>query len=230
MTTTRTISNAIKERDEAIKSAEALEAKAAEQRAEAEKIEAGSNQAIIEDPTSAERITVQVMSLQRMARAYEAQARQARQNAAEATRNVLNVEAEELDKQADKLRGDAEKHEAEVDKLRAKLEAFDGCEYSRTSTERYDATGRLVEVSTPNGKAGDMRWQAQHAETQAQVIRYWLQHDTLPRSLDELNEQFDADHDLAVGLIDGNPIHRYGPAITDNLQAVLDNPGTAQGE
>lgn len=220
---TKPIENALKARDTANTEAHEWDAKAAAMRAEADQLDASANAAILEDETAAERITAQVLTLQRKANAFDQAARQARTKAHTAARDVLSTEADELDKEAAKHRKSADKVEAEVTALREKLEELDDCKYTRLVEEsNWDAVdGKYRTRTYHHGKAHGIQRNAMLLTTQAQVIRYWLERGQLPSSLKELNEAFDPVHDLTGTWATGAPIDTYGDPITENLRVAL---------
>lgn len=220
---TKPIENALKARDTANTEAQEWDAKAAAMRAEADQLDASANAAILEDETAAERITAQVLTLQRKANAFDQAARQARAKAHTAAREILAVEADELDKEAAKHRKSADKLEAEVTALREKLEELDDCKYTRLVEEsNWDAVdGKYRTRIYHNGKAAGIRQGVLQLTTQAQVIRYWLEHSQIPTGLKALNDEFGEIHSLAGALHDGAPITRYGDPITDNLREAM---------
>lgn len=229
---TKPIETALKARDTANTEAQEWDAKAAAMRAEADQLDASANAAILEDETAAERITAQVLTLQRKADAFDQAAREARAKAAASTRDALSVEADELDKEADKKRREASKIDAEVDKLRAKLEEYDECRYVRWVEEKdWDSVeGRYRTTITFRGKSFAIKREARHLALQAQVIRYWLSEGTLPTSLKDLNDKFGANHDVSLSWRDGAPITRYGEPITDGLREAMANTvGSEEG-
>lgn len=220
---TKPIETARKNRDQALADAAQWEAQAAAKRAEADQLDAGANAAILADESAAERITAQVLTLQRKASAYDQAAREARAKAADAAREALRVEADELDKAATKKKQEAAKIDAEVDKLRAKLEEYDGCPYVRQVEESdWDAVdGRYRTTVRHHGKSFVSKQEALHLTTQAQVIRYWLDEGTLPTSLGDLNDKFGATHNVLAGWRGDTPISQYGEPITDGLREAM---------
>lgn len=153
---TKPIETARKNRDQALADAAQWEAQAAAMRAEADKLNASANAAILEDESSAERITVQILTLQRKASAYEQATCEARRKASAAARDALSIEADELDKESAKLQKAADKHEIEVIKAKAALESLDECAYERVAEKstRADEYGIPYTVTTSTGKAG----------------------------------------------------------------------------
>ncbi|GAB3621146.1 hypothetical protein GCM10027417_24070 [Glutamicibacter endophyticus] len=220
---TKPIEAARKNRDACLEEAERWERKAQAMRAEASELDQSANDAILEDESAAERITVAVTTLQRKAHAYDEAARKARTKADAAARELLSVEADELDKEAEKIRKAADKHDVEVAKAKAALESLDECQYTRLVEEQdwdpVDAKYRRTVYH--HGKSHVMRRTALHLSTQAQVIRYWLTVGEVPKSLKDLNERLSAEHDLANSWTDGAPINRYGEALTDNLREAV---------
>lgn len=216
------IENAMTARDKARAEAADWDAKAAAIRAEANELDATANDMILADETAAERITLQVNTLQRKADAYAHAATKAHDKARLAAREILNVEAGELDKEAAKIRKVADNVEIEVAKAKAALEELDGCTYERTSEESSVLTesGEPSSVTQSTGKAGEIRWNAQLLETQAQVIRYWLAENELPATLDDLNAKVRATHQTGY-FGGGSALNRYGDPITDNLREAL---------
>lgn len=229
---TKPIETARKNRDQALADAAQWEAQAAAKRAEADQLDASANAAILADESAAERITAQVLTLQRKASAYDQAAREAHAKAAAAARDALSVEADELDKAATRKKQEAAKIDAEVDKLRAKLEEYDGCPYVRQVEESdWDAVdGRYRTTVRHHGKSFASKQDALHLNTQAQVIRYWLDEGTLPASVGDLNDKFGATHNVLAGWRGDTPISHYGEPITDGLREAMATTCTEDNE
>lgn len=227
---TKPIETAIKERDKATADAAAWIAKAAAVRGEADALDAGADAAILADESAAERITLEVTALQRKARAYEQAAKEASDRARQAASDALGIEADELDKEAAKVRRTLDKHKAEVAKAKAALEDLAGHGFIPGELEPEGVTISVAGESTPTrsgriGKASQLGRQALHLETQAQVIRFWLEDQRLPRSLVELNERFGPKHDTHFLIAGSDSLDKYGEPVTENLRAAIDAEG-----
>ncbi|NMR29944.1 hypothetical protein [Crystallibacter degradans] len=160
------------------------EAKAAAARAEASRIDSEAGAAILADESAAERITLQVQSQERKARAYDQAAEEARRKLHTAQREALEAEAREEDKQAAAARKAAEAHDAKVDALLAQLKDIDGCDYEPgRATESWAADQGLTQIP-----AAVAKWdQADQHEVRAAVIRYYIATAKVPADYYELN-------------------------------------------
>lgn len=229
---TKPIETALKERDAAIQEAQDWEQKAAEARATADELEATATAEILKDEKAAERLSLEISTLQRKAKAFDQAAENARVSATHATLSVFIVEADELDKEATKQRKAADKVEAEVTALREKLEELDGCKYTRLVEEsNWDAVdGKYRTRTYHHGKAHGIKHSAMLLTTQAQVIRYWMKNGQIPGSLRDLNEAFEPIHDVTGAWADGAPIDKYGDPITENLRVALAAAADNEGE
>lgn len=191
---TKPIETALKARDTATAEANQWEAKAAAMRAEADQLDASANAAIVADDTAAERITTQVLTLQRKARAYTQAASEARIKADTAAKDILRTEADELDKEASKIRRAMAKVEADVAKAKATLEEIAGHGFipgeptPNGTTISVPGESPRTTKTYRTGKASMLRKQALNIEVQAQTIRYWLSNGKLPHELTDLNE------------------------------------------
>lgn len=224
---TKPIETARKNRDSALAEAEQWATKAATVRAEADSLDATANAAILEDESAAERITVQVTTLNRKASAYEQAARETRGKAESAGLDVLRIEADELDKAAAKVRQALDKHNAEVAKAKNALEEIAGHGFIPGENEPDGETTYVTGEARPSrsyrvGKAAPLREQALHLTTQAQVIRYWLEDRQLPRTLNDLNTKFGATHSAHFLIAGSDSLDRYGDPITESLRAAVD--------
>lgn len=192
--------------------------------AKADQLDASANDAILEDETAAECITVQVLTLQWKANAFD-------QAPVPPARDVPSTEAEELVKEAAKLNKTADKHELEVSKAKAALESLNSCKYTRLVEERdWDsADGKYRTRTYHHGKAADINRGAKLLTTQAQVIRYWLERGQLLGSLKDLNEAFEPIHDVTGSWATGAPIDMYGDPITENLREAMANDTSTEG-
>lgn len=193
-------------------------AKAAAARADAQQLDADAGAQILADESAAERITLQIQSLERKARAYDQAATEAARNLHAAQHDVLTAEAAELEKQAAGIRKQAEKQEAEVQKILAQLEALDESKW-----ERAEIPGTGTEHSTQSyaGKAAGIVWEALALETRAQVIRYWLAKGTIPADLRDLNNMFGPTHDVHITVLGTEYLDKYGDPITDTLRQAV---------
>lgn len=153
------------------------EAKAADARAEATRVEAESGAAILEDESAAERLSLNVQTLERKARAFDQAAGEARRKYLDACRAALETEAQEEDRQAAADRKLASAHAAKVDEWKRKLEELDDCEWERASI-RDSVTGAWNGQHL--GRDGSLEASAHRHETRAAVIRYFLSTGTVP--------------------------------------------------
>lgn len=153
------------------------ERKAADARAEAVRLDGESGAAILEDESAAERITLNVQTLERKARAFDQAAGEARKKLHAAQKEALEIEAREEDKLAADARKDAVAHAEKIADLKRKLEDLDECEWDRAYTT--DVNGRPSGQST--GKAGNLDYSAHRHETRAAAIRYFLATGTIPQ-------------------------------------------------
>jgi len=229
---TKPITEALKNRDACKTEAERWDRKAHTMRTEADQLEATAIDSILADESAAELITLKVNTLQRKAQAFDKAAQQARVKAYMAAREVLRVEADELDKESAKQDKAADKHELEVAKAKAVLESLDECQYTRLVEESdWDAVdGKYRTRTYHHGKAAGIKQSAKLLTTQAQVIRYWLEHGQLPNSLKDLNEAFEPIHDVTGSWATGAPIDKYGDPITENLREAMASDTSAEGE
>lgn len=207
------IENAISSREAARIEAQEWESKATAMLTEANQLDESANAAILQDDTAAERITIQVNTWQRKAKAHEQAAREARAKVDHAAKEVLRIEADELDKEAGKISKVIHSLKMEISKAQAALEQIAGYRVAP------------VEVSngvTDAGRLGQLNWNALHLQTQAQVIRYWLDSNELPRTLNDLNAKYGDMHETSPFFAGTDNIDKYGDPITDNLREALE--------
>lgn len=161
----------------AAKVAEDWEAKAASARAEADELDRSSGSAILENPSVAEKVTVQIEAKKRTARAYDSAAAEAREKLKGVYRKHVEAEASQLEKDATTLRRDAEKHRAEVEKILVKLEALDGVRYE-PRLGHGSSLQNGVYISAEDGpretRGQDLEDRAEGAATQAKYVRHIL--------------------------------------------------------
>jgi hypothetical protein len=202
------------------------QAKAAAARADAAELDATAGAAILADESAAERVTLQVQTLERKARAYDQAATEAGKNLRTARLAVLTTEADTLEKEAAKVRRVLDKHNAEVAKAKDALEELAGHGFIPGEPEPEGVTisvpGETISRTSRVGKAAPLNRQAMHMETQAQCIRYWLKRGELPRDLHDLNKEFGQTHAAFVSVLGSDYLDKYGAPITDNLRAAVD--------
>jgi hypothetical protein len=168
------------------------EKKAADARAEAARLDAESGAAILEDESAAERITLNVQTWERKARAFDQAAGEARQKLQAARKDALEAEAREEDKLAAAARRAAEAHASKVAALLAELKLVDACDYvPGRATTGWAAERGLNQVPASVGKLRTVR---EH-ETRAAIIRYFLKAGAVPKDYDELNDVLGTDFD-----------------------------------
>jgi hypothetical protein len=160
------------------------ERKAADARAEAARMDAESGAAILEDEAAAERITLNVQTLERKARAYDQAAAEARKNLHAAQREALEAEARDEDKEAAALRKKATAHYAKVDALVAELEKLDECEWDRAQMTD-PITGQ--KYGNQPGLGHRINDEAARHETRAAAIRYFIKTGKVPHDFYEIN-------------------------------------------
>lgn len=159
------------------------QAKAAAARAEAADLDATAGAAILADESAAERVTLQVQTLERKARAYDQAAAEAGKNLQAARRAVFETAAADEADAAAKARKLADAHDVKVEALRAKLEEFDEGPWMRTVKRDGDTT------ITYTGKSGALRNKALTADIRGAVIRYFMAHGKVPQSFHDLNNE-----------------------------------------
>lgn len=159
-------------------------AKAAAARAEAQQLDADAGAQILEDESAAERITLQVQTLERKARAYDQAAAEAGRKLDGARQDAMNAAIRSEEDAAAKARKAVEAHESKVLALKAKLEELDGCEWER-GRMRDSVTGEYGR--TLDGKADADRHQADRHEIRAAMIRYYIATGKTPGSFYDLN-------------------------------------------
>lgn len=168
------------------------QAKAATARAEAAELDATAGAAILEDETSAERISLSIQTLERNAGAYEQAATEAARKLVEAQRSALEAEADELDKAAVQARKISNAHDTKVSGLLKQLMDIDGCEYE-PGRSRDPISMEYGFKQNPRSIA--LRNEAIRQEARAASIKYYLKVGKAPLDYAELNEvtgtQFD---------------------------------------
>lgn len=190
------------------------EAKAAAARAEAVRIDAEAGAAILADESAAERITVQVQSQERKARAYDQAAEEARRKLHAAQREAFEVEAREEDKQAAAARKKGEAHEAKVMALRDQLQELDGCGWERGPITD-GITGAVV--GTQTGKGAEYDFQVLRHNTRAAIIRYFMATGKMPRDWHDLNTELGTNFTTL-----SSPISNIEGAFPDSVTAARD--------
>lgn len=178
-TKTRTPAAILEDAREAQAAADDLETKAAAALDEARQIDADSVDLIVDDPAEAERITREVSTRERLANAYRVKARAERTRRDGLILDALTAETARLDLQAEKAEKAATAHQARVDELLAQLEDLDGVSYQVAPT-RKDMAGNPIEW--PETKGDDLRQDGRRLHYQAAVLRYYLEHKTIPET------------------------------------------------
>lgn len=152
------------------------EAKAAEARTEAQRVDRESGAQILENPNAAEKITTKVLTLERQARAYDSAATEAKAQVRAAWLSAMEAEAKDLEKSVVTMRRDAEKLRAEAEKLIDKLEALQGVRYvpKLGNAPHIDSGGtyRREDDSPRETKSDDLEGRAAGAESQAALVRH----------------------------------------------------------
>jgi hypothetical protein len=189
------------------------ERKAADARAEAARMDAESGAAILEDESAAERITLNVQTLERKARAFDHAAGEARNKLHLAQREALEVEAREEDKLAATDRKNAAAHAIKVADLKRQLEELDECGWDRASdVDPY--TGRPSGQAV--GKAGGLEFSAHRHETRAAVIRYFLATGKIANDFYLLDNEFGTSlNSIALSFVQGDYISKAVYAARD---------------
>lgn len=153
--------------------------KAADARAEAQRVDRESGAQILENPNAAEKITTKVLTLERQARAYDSAATEAKAQVHAAWLPAMEAEAKDLDKSVVTMRRDAEKLRAEEGKRIDKLEVLQGVRYvpklghaphieNRETYQREDDSPRET-------KSDDLRGRVAGAESQAALVRHVIE-------------------------------------------------------
>lgn len=154
------------------------EAKAADARAEAARLDSESGAAILADETAAERITLNIQAQERKARAYDQAAGAARQKLNDAQRDALEAEAREEDKQAAAARKTSDAHAAKVADLLGQLKDLDGVDY-------YVGRSKEGHGLTPHGAR--LAQVARQHDIRAGLIRYYIATGKITHDVHELN-------------------------------------------
>ncbi|MFW0773546.1 hypothetical protein ACLRGI_10295 [Paenarthrobacter nitroguajacolicus] len=160
------------------------ERKASDARADAARLDGESGAAILEDESAAERITLNVQTLERKARAYDQAAAEARRKLLAVQKEALEAEAREEHKEAAALRKKAEAHNAKVSALVGELEKLDDCKWDRaqfTDSVTGSAYGRMVGLGERHGG------EALRHETRAAVIGYFIATGKVPADFYDIN-------------------------------------------
>lgn len=152
--------------------------KASAAREEAQRVDSESGREILENPNTAEKITLKVQTLERQARAFDGAAAEAKDQLKAAWRKAVEQEANQLDKDAVTMRKDAEKIRVEAEKLIAKLETVEGVRYEPV-LGRPTSVDHGIYVEGDNlpreTKSQDLEARAAGAETQTQLVRHVLE-------------------------------------------------------
>ncbi|BCW62473.1 hypothetical protein [Arthrobacter sp. StoSoilB22] len=160
------------------------ERKASDARAEAARMDGESGAAILEDESAAERITLNVQTLERKARAFDQAAAEARNKLLAAQKDALEAEAREEHKEAAALRKKADTHDAKVAALLGELEKLDDCRWDRAQfTDEISgrAYGQMV------GLGDRHRGEALRHETRGAVIGYFIATGKVPSDFYDIN-------------------------------------------
>jgi hypothetical protein len=161
------------------------ERKAADARAEAGRLDAESGAAILEDESAAERITLNIQTWERKARAYDQAAGEARSKLLAAQKGALEAEAHEEEKESAADRKKADAHEAKVLILVAELEKLDGSGWERASfidPVTGQRGGQFI------GLTGQLNSTSERHAIRAAAIRYFLATGKAPNDFYEINE------------------------------------------
>lgn len=177
------------------------EAKAAAARAEAVRLDNESGAAILEDESAAERITLNVQTWERKARAYDQAAEEARRKHISAYREALEVEAREEDKHAAAAGKASAAHAAKVAGLLAQLKELEGLDFAPVHI--YSAVSGIT-ISSTNSDA--MQKPARKHEIRAALIRHYLQTGTIATDVSSLNTVLGTSITENFGLIGGEGI------------------------
>ncbi|MET3949699.1 hypothetical protein [Arthrobacter sp. UYEF36] len=159
------------------------EAKAAAARAEAARLDAESGAAILEDESAAERITLNVQTWERKARAYDQAAEEARRKHVSAYREALEVEAREEDKQAAAAGKTAAALTAKVAALVGQLKELENVDFAAVPVY-VGSTGK--NYALPNSEI--LQATTRRHEVRAALIRYYIQTGTLTNDVHDLNQ------------------------------------------
>lgn len=186
------------------------QAKAAAARADAADLDATAGAAILADESAAERITLQVQTLERKARAYDQAAAEAGKQLRAARLTVLESAAADESSEASKARKLADAHDVKVNAMLAKLEEFDGSPWVR----KVDRSADGITTTYHMGKGGALRHEATVNEIRAAVIRYYMATGKVPSSLTDLNNELGTTFSTM-----GRMLHDYKdvihPCVTD---------------
>lgn len=161
------------------------ERKAADARAEAARMDAESGAAILEDESAAERITLNLQTLERKARAFDQAAGEARKKLLAAQKEALEAEAREEDKESAAILKKADAHDAKVAALVGELEKLDECPWVR---EPLTATVTGETYGHHAGLAGQLRFQYERHAIRAAAIRFFLATGQTPNDFYEINK------------------------------------------
>lgn len=205
-------SKSIEQANTAVSKAESVvtdwESKAAAARAEAERLDAESGAAILEDESAAENITLKIQAQERKARAYDQAAAEARRKLLAAQRDALEAEAREEDKQAAAASKVLQSHNDKVNGLLKALKDLDGVPYTI-------APGELGVGLTPKSSA--LFHDARAHEIRAALIRYFIETGKITHEVHELNSV------LGTSILDNmRTIPGEGIEIPKSLFAVRD--------
>ena len=105
------------------------ESKAASMRAQADELEARSGALILDDESQADKISIDIQSMGRKARAFDGAAAEARQRLLDKQRRVLEVEADAEEKEAQDAEKRLKTQTGKVRELLDQLKKLDGAEY-----------------------------------------------------------------------------------------------------
>lgn len=186
--------------------------KAAAARAEAVRLDNESGAAILEDESAAERITLNIQTQERKARAFDQAAEEARRKHATAYREALEVEAREEEKLAVSTGKEATAHAGKVAALVKDLNELEDADY-RPAGVYIGASG--VNLALPRSER--LNKAAREHQTRAALIRYFIKSGTITHDIHVLNTE------LGTSIQDnGLTIPGEGIQIPQSLTAARD--------
>jgi hypothetical protein len=164
---------------------------------------------ILEDESAAERITLNVQSWERKARAFDQAAEEARRKHVIAYRAALEVEAREEEKLAAAAGKAAASHVTKVKAALAELKDLDDIDYA--------AVGVYVGKSGQNyavSRGDALQAEARKHEVRAAMIRYFVRTGRITHEVHELNTE------MGTSIVDnGRTIPSEGIEIPESLTA-----------
>jgi hypothetical protein len=195
----RTAADAMKDAATMASKAADFEAKTAEATATAQRMDAESLDALVDNPGQAEGISGKIDAQERLARAYQLKATEHRGKVPGYHHEALELEAAAIDREADKLERDAAQQAEKVADALAKLEALDGgCKYAPARIPSSGYSNESAATFVP--KAVVMREQVQVLRAKAAHNRYYLQNGRMAHDRYELNPMLSEPFSTLAGM------------------------------